>query len=135
MRLDWNLVRTILAHIESETISDFLSDADSCDEWKEGQKLSERKQSEGVRIVLSHVKLLVASRFIENIEVRETNDGVFLYALGANPSLTIDGYSLLESLRTEGFIKKAKAFAKDNSVALTIGTITELTKAMISRLG
>lgn len=60
MKLDWNLMRVILAHIESETIKEFLDDANSLSEWKEGQLLSDRrdqKQDPSVRVVYSHTKI------------------------------------------------------------------------------
>ena len=33
MKLDWNLMRTILAHVEAETIEEFVNDANNLDEW------------------------------------------------------------------------------------------------------
>lgn len=62
MKLDWNLVQTIPAHVEAETIEEFVNDANSLAEWKEGQLLSERRdrgQDASIRVVFSHIKLLV----------------------------------------------------------------------------
>ena len=62
MKLDWNLMRTILAHVEAETIEEFVNDANNLDEWKEGQLLSERRnrdQDASIRVVFSHIKLLI----------------------------------------------------------------------------
>lgn len=126
MKLDWNLMRTILAHVEAETIREFLDDTSKMTQWKEGQLLSERfdqKCDPAVRVVVKHTKLLVEAGYIEGIKIDESLDGYFQVAVAPYPSLTLKGYSLLESLRADGFIDKLKAFAKDKSVPLTIETL------------
>ena len=53
-------MRTILAHVEAETIEEFVNDANNLDEWKEGQLLSERRnrdQDASICVVFSHIKL------------------------------------------------------------------------------
>lgn len=70
MRLDWNLIRTILAHVEAETIKEFLEDADSISQWKEGQLLSERlesRQNPAQVIVLRHIKLLSSANYVSEL--------------------------------------------------------------------
>ena len=94
-------MRTILAHVEAETIEEFVNDANNLDEWKEGQLLSERRnrdQDASIRVVFSHIKLLVDSGYIEGLYVTESADGHFQIGIAANPSLTLDGYSLLETV-------------------------------------
>lgn len=62
MKQDWDLLRVLLAAIESETLAAFLKDAEKVEAWKEGQLLSERnkaKQNAGLRIVLLHLKMLI----------------------------------------------------------------------------
>ena len=111
-------MRTILAHVEAETIEEFVNDANNLDEWKEGQLLSERRnrdQDASIRVVFSHIKLLVDSGYIEGLYVTESADGHFQIGIAANPSLTLDGYSLLETVRTKGFVDKLKAIAKAES--------------------
>ena len=98
MKLDWNRMRVILAHIESVTIKEFLNDANSLSEWKEGQLLSDRrdqKQDPSVRVVYSHIKLLAKGDYIEGLHVQESLDGFFDIGISANPSLTLNGYALL----------------------------------------
>lgn len=133
MKLDWNLMRTILAHVEAETIEEFVNDANNLDEWKEGQLLSERRdrvQDASIRVVFSHIKLLVDG----GLHVTESADGHFQIGIAANPSLTLDGYSLLETVRTKGFVDKLKAFAKEKTVPLTLGTIKLISAAAIQKL-
>lgn len=81
-------MRVILAHIESETIKEFLDDAGSLSEWKEGQLLSDRrdqKQDPSVRVVYSHIKLLAKGGYIEGLHVQESLDGFFDIGISANP--------------------------------------------------
>lgn len=123
MVLDWNLVRTILEHVEAETFKDFLADADDWKEWTEGQKLSEQQSAKTppeVRVVLKHVQLLEKARYIEGVAVTERLGGFFSVVTGENPSLTLDGYSLLESLRNVGFFQKMRYLAAAHSVPLTL---------------
>lgn len=137
MKLDWNLMRVILAHIESETIKEFLDDANSLSEWKEGQLLSDRrdqKQDPSVRVVYSHIKLLAKGDYIEGLHVQESLDGFFDIGISANPSLTLNGYALLETLRTNGFIDKLRAFAKEKSVPLTFETFKLVSAALLPTL-
>ena len=137
MKLDWNLMRVILAHIESETIKEFLNDANSLSEWKEGQILSDRrdqKQDPSVRVVYSHIKLLAKGDYIEGLHVQQSLDGFFDIGISANPSLTLDGYALLEMLRTTGFVDKLRAFAKEKSVPLTFETFKLVSAALLPTL-
>ena len=124
MKLDWNLMRTILAHVEAETIEEFVNDANNLDEWKEGQLLSERRnrdQDASIRVVFSHIKLLVDSGYIEGLYVTESADGHFQIGIAANPSLTLDGYSLLETVRTKGVRRQTQSFRQRENGASDAG--------------
>ena len=134
MKLDWNLMRTILAHVEAETIKNFLRDAENLSQWKEGQLLSERQnatQPQEVRIVLFHLKLLIEGGYINGIGVKESVTGVYMLTGGANPTLTLSGFSLRESLRTDGFIDRLRAFAKEKAVPLTFETLKAIAAAYV----
>lgn len=137
MKLDWNLMRTILAHVEAETIKEFVDDAESLAKWKEGQLLSARQSEKvdpAVRVVFKHIELLQNGGFLDGVRVTESLDGFFQVSFSANPSLTLSGYSLLESLRADGFIDKLKAFAKEKSVPLTVETVKVLGGALIKHI-
>lgn len=137
MKLDWNLMRTILAHVEAETIEEFVEDAESLAKWKEGQLLSKRQSEQvdpAVRVVFKHIELLQNGGFLNGIHVTESLDGFFQVSFSANPSLTLSGYSLLESLRADGFIDKLKEFAKEKSVPLTVETVKVLGGALIKHI-
>lgn len=137
MKLDWNLMKTILTHVEAETIKEFVKDGESMAHWKEGQLLSKR-QNERVdpaeRVVFKHIELLQSGGFLEGIHVTESLDGYFQIGFAANPSLTLSGYSLLESLRADGFIDKLKAFAKEKSIPLTVETVRIVGVALMQHL-
>lgn len=137
MKLDWNLMRAILGHVEAETLPDFLDDAEALGQWKEGQLLSERlnqAQDPVVRVVYTHLRLLCDNGYIEGVTVSSGLKGRLICSLGPSPSLSLSGYSLLESLRTQGFIDKMKAFAKEKSVPLTFDTIKMIGSAVVSTL-
>ena len=134
MMFDWNLARTILAHVETETFHEFITDAESLKQWKEGQLLSKRVNNPDppeMRVVLTHVKLLREGGGLTGVDVRESADGRLSISLSANPGLSLDGVSLLESLRADGFIPKLKKFAQDNAVPLTLETLKTLSTAHI----
>lgn len=137
MKLDWDLMRTILAHVETETIREFVDDAESMAKWKEGQLLSERQSKHvdpAVRVVFKHIELLQKGGFLEGVHVDESLDGFFQIEFSANPSLTLSGYSLLESLRSDGFLDKLKAFAKEKSIPLTVETVRIVGAALLQRI-
>lgn len=136
MKLDWNLIRTVLAHVEAETIEDFVHDARSFECWKEGQLLSERNTTTPpeVRVVYGHIQLLSQAGYIEGIYVKESVDGYYTITLAPYPKLTLDGYNLLESLRQQGFLDKLKKYATENSIPLTISSIKVLTNLFLARL-
>lgn len=68
---------------------------------------------------------------LTGVDVRESADGRLSISLSANPGLSLDGVSLLESLRADGFIPKLKKFAQDNAVPLTLETLKTLSTALI----
>lgn len=127
MRLDWHLMRTILAHVEAETLEDFVKDAESLTQWKEGQLLSDRygKENPEVRVVFRHINLLVEGGYLTGVKVQGSQ-------LSLNfPELTLAGYDLLETLRNEGFMKKLTDYMKKNSVPLTFETLPKLVSLVL----
>lgn len=82
----------------------------------------------------SHIKLLAKGGYIEGLHVQESLDGFFDIGISANPSLTLDGYALLETLRTTGFVDKLRAFAKEKSVPLTFETFKLVSAALLPTL-
>ena len=85
-------------------------------------------------MVYSHIKLLAKGDYIEGLHVQESLDGFFDIGISANPSLTLNGYALLETLRTNGFIDKLRAFAKEKSVPLTFETFKLVSAALLPTL-
>ena len=45
MKRDWDLIRVILAHVESETLPEFLADLENQKKWIEGQFFSEQMKN------------------------------------------------------------------------------------------
>ena len=138
MKLDLNLIREILVHVEAETILDFLDDEKNFSKWKEGQLLSELygrgRIDAGKRVVLTHVKLLIDNGYIDGLHIKQGCDGNFSVGIAPYPSLTLLGYSVLETVRTKGFYERLKAIAKEKSVPLTLETIRLIASATIQKI-
>lgn len=134
MKLDWDLIRVIMAHAEAETLEKFLKDAEGLSKWKEGQTLSERinsRQPQEVAVVLRHLKLLISGGYLEGVFVNVDSNGC--YSCGINsPEITLEGYELLETLRVDGFIDRLADYAKKEAVPLTLKTIGKISSALIS---
>ncbi len=138
MKQDWDLLRVLLAAIESETLAAFLKDAEKVEAWKEGQLLSERnkaKQNAGLRIVLLHLKMLIDDGMVTGVEVHYASIGQrYVYSFRGDPLLTSKGYKLLATLRSEGAWDKMKDLAKSKGIELTFDTIQMLASTVIKRM-
>lgn len=136
MKIDWNLVRTILAHVESETIETFVKDKNSLEKWTLGQPIGalNNPMPDGVRIVYGHILLLSEGGFINGIGVKESLDGSYRISISCNPKLTLDGYSLLESLRQDGCWSKLTQFAEEHSIPITLTTVKTVTDIFLASL-
>ena len=137
MKLDLKLIRVILLHIENETIKDFLKNNDELSKWGKEQivtKQLHRRQSIGYATVMRHIKLLKEGGYIDGVGTRENGEGFITYWLTAAPSLTMSGYSLLESIRTEDFMNRLINYAKEKSVPLTLDTLKVIVSAFIGSM-
>ena len=136
MKQDWNLLRVLLARIEDETLPEFLADADSLNDWKEGQLLSERegRQDDGFRVVMMHLEMLIDEELIKGVEVRESADGFFTYGLSKHPRLTMKGADLLKALREDGFWGEVKKFAKEKRLPLTVDALRVIIPAVMKQI-
>ena len=137
MKLDLKLIRVILLHIENETIKDFLKNNDELSKWGKEQivtKQLHRRQSIGYATVMRHIKLLKEGGYIDGLGTRENGEGFITYWLTAAPSLTMSGYSLLESIRTEDFMNRLINYAKEKSVPLTLDTLKVIVSAFIGSM-
>ncbi|MDY3115945.1 MAG: DUF2513 domain-containing protein [Sutterella sp.] len=136
MKIDWNLVRTILAHVETETIGAFVKDKNSLEKWTLGQPIGalNKPMSDGVRIVYGHIQLLIEGGFINGIGVKESLDGSYRISISCNPKLTLEGYLLLESLRQDGFWAKLTQYAKEHSIPITLDTVKTVTDIFLASL-
>lgn len=137
MKRDWSLLLCILAHIESETLAEFLSDAEHSN-WEEGQTLSQRnaqnsKRDKELRLILLHLKLLIDGRFVTGVIIRVTSDGHLVYGCAPEALLTNQGYDLLESLRQDSFWERIKKTAKEKALPLTFDAVKELSAFIIKQ--
>lgn len=138
MKQDWDLLRVLLAAIESETLAAFLKDAEKVEAWKEGQLLSERnkaKQNAGLRIVLLHLKMLIDDGMVTGVRVRYIPISAgYGYDFDGEPLLTSRGYKLLATLRSDGVWDKMRDLAKSKGIELTFDTVQTLASAVIRKM-
>lgn len=137
MKLDLKLIRVILLHIENETIRDFLKNNEELSIWGKKQVVTKqlhRRQKIGYATVMRHIKLLKEGGYIDGLGTRENGEGFITYWLTTAPSLTMSGYSLLESIRSEDFMDRLINYAKEKSVPLTVDTLKVVVSTFISSL-
>lgn len=130
MKRDWDLIRVILAHVESETLPEFLADLENQKTWIEGQFFSdymknvdEKKKAE--RIINEHLKLLIDGGYVEGIYVTK-GAGCFYQVSIDDPCLTNQGHDLLQAIRSEGLWPKVKSCAKSLGVEISMQTLKGL---------
>ena len=93
-----------------------------------------RRQKIGYATVMRHIKLLKEGGYIDGLGTRENGEGFITYWLTTAPSLTMSGYSLLESIRSEDFMDRLINYAKEKSVPLTVDTLKVVVSTFISSL-
>lgn len=127
MKRDWDLIRVILAHIESETFLEFINDVESQKTWIEGQFFSnymknedEKKKAE--RIINEHIRLLQDGGYIEGVYVKK-GAGVYYQVSISDPCLTNQGHDLLQALRSEGLWPKVRSCAKSLGVEISMQSL------------
>lgn len=121
MRLDWNLIRTILAHVEAETIKEFLQDMDSLSIWGEGKSPWERldEKQKALKTVLGHFEILLDAGILKNGQVTRRSDGSFGYWDFQGVYISMSGHDLLDALRDKTIWEKIKGMSKRSGVSLS----------------
>ena len=110
MRLDWSLIRTILAHVEAETIKEFLQDMDSLSIWGEGKSPWERldEKQKTLKSVLGHFEILLDAGILKNGQVTRRPDGSFEFWDFQGVYISMSGHDLLDALRDKTIWEKIK---------------------------
>ena len=128
MKRDWSLLRTLLAHFESETIEKFFNG--NCGEWLEGQFISDRlkaqeKEEKTRAVIIEHIRQLLERNLVEGVGIESYcgDEDVICFT---HPRLTSDGHDVLEAMRSESVWTKVKEIAEKTGIGITITTIKEL---------
>ena len=127
MKRDWDLIRVILAHVESETLPEFLADLENQKTWIEGQFFSEHLKTEdetkkAKRIINEHLRLLLDGGYIEGVYITKGADSFYQVSTG-DPCLTNQGHDLLQAIRSEGLWPKIKSCAKSLGIEISMQSL------------
>ncbi len=113
---DWDTIRNILEKIEDETLFDFLKEVETEVRFK---KTDNRFRYE----LIEHLRLLTEAGYIQGVKVHSATPEKVEYSI-STPSMTMEGYDLLEVLRS----KTVWASVKDRLKAAGIGITAEAIK-------
>lgn len=113
---DWDAIRNILEKIEDETLFDFLKEVETEVRFK---KTDTRFRYE----LIEHLRLLTEAGYIQGVKVHSATLERVDYSI-SSPSMTMEGYDLLEVLRS----KTVWASVKDRLKTAGIGITAEAIK-------
>lgn len=113
---DWDTIRNILEKIEDETLFEFLKEVETEVRFK---KTDKRFRYE----LIEHLRLLAEAGYIQGVKVHSATPEKVEYSI-STPSMTMEGYDLLEVLRS----KTVWASVKDRLKAAGIGITAEAVK-------
>lgn len=128
MKRDWNELKAILEAIEQDRFGSYIEkygvefDSSLMSEGEKQLKL-EQLGLERRDIVLGHVELLVDVDLIKGVKVQTYCDDSFLALTNTRPRITMEGYDLLEHLRSHKFIKALNEYCRSIGVELTLDTL------------
>lgn len=124
MQRDWNTIREILEKIEDDTLVDFIK------ELGKGRKFGNGDEAFESEIAL-HIQLLREGGYIVGITVNRWSQGNVEYSV-SEPRMTMQGYDLLEVLRTKGVMERIREKCKQLGVPLTAAAIQAVLSSLIS---
>lgn len=129
MKRDWDLIRKQLTDIENE--SDLFSELLPQPKWtdqteavfmeQQNKYLSEQKK------IFGHLELLIDNGYIDGLQIIRSMDGGFHYGI-SNPRLTMSGFDLLDTMRSNAIWEKIKTTAKSKGIELTFDAIGAMSK-------
>ena len=123
---DWNLIRNLLVKIEDETLLDFLDQLSTDVKCGTGDPKFESD-------VARHLSLLIDAKFVTGIQIGSTTPKCVHY-VRIEPNLTMEGYDLLEILRSKETWGKVTDFFKKTGHAVTLESIKAVTLAALKSL-
>lgn len=128
MKRDWNEIRAILESIEQDRFGEYVS--------KYGVPFDDSMMSKGERIaklaelglerrdfVLGHVELLVDAKLVKGIAVNCFDSDSFERLCATRPRMTMDGYDLLDHLRSPKFLNRLQNYCSQVGSGLTLDLI------------
>ena len=122
---DWDTIRNILEKIEDETLFDFLKEVETEVRFKKTEK---RFRYE----LIEHLRLLTEAGYIQGVKVHSATPERVDYSI-STPSMTMEGYDLLEVLRSKTVWTSVKDRLKAAGIGLTADGIKIAIKATLEK--
>lgn len=126
MKRDWDIIRELLSQIESETLPEFVNNLHREVQFGKGDAVFESE-------VARHLKLLVDAGYVSGIQFANTSPRKVCY-VRVEPDLTMDGYDLLEVLRSKTIWTSVKEQIKTTGAVLTVEAIKVFASQAIRKL-
>ncbi len=128
MKRDWTEIRAILESIEKDTFGEYVS--------KYGVPFDDSMMSSGERIaklvelelerrdlVLGHIELLVDAGLVKGISVNCFDSDSFERLCATRPRMTMEGYDLLDHLRSPKFFSRLQDYCSQVGSGVTLDLI------------
>lgn len=127
MKRDWDLIRKQLTDVEEENnlFSELPSEPKWTDQSEEVFFDQQKKYISTESRIFGHLELLVDNGYIDGLQIIRTMDGRFHYGT-SNPRLTMIGFDLLDTMRSNTIWEKIKTTAKTKGIELTFDAIKGL---------
>jgi len=117
MKRDWELVRTILAHMESRESTARVMEADEIEGFSQ-------------EVVSYHIKLLLEAGLLDASCSKALNGPLRCWAT----SLTWAGHEFLDQIRSQTLWNKTKDLLKEKGIELSFDAIKMAVKVVISAM-
>ena len=140
MKRDWNEIKEILEAIEQDRFADYIGkngeffDDSMMTPGRKRQKLEEL--GAGRRdIILGHIELLVDAGIIKGIQVDLFTTGAIAGLTKTRPRITMEGYDLLEYLRSSKFRKALTEYCGKIGTEITLDVLKYGVPAILKLIG
>ena len=126
MKRDWDIIRELLSQIEDETLPAFVNELHRDVQFGKGDPVFESD-------VARHLKLLADAGFVKGVQFANTSPKKVCY-VRVEPDLTMEGYDLLEVLRSKSIWASVKEQIKTTGAGLTVEAIKVFASQAIRKL-
>ncbi|MBQ3678365.1 MAG: DUF2513 domain-containing protein [Succinivibrio sp.] len=140
MKRDWNEIKEILEAIEEDRFAEYIGkngeffDDSMMTPGRKRQKLEELG-AERRDIILGHIELLVDAGIIKGIKIDYFTSGSIAGLTKLRPRITMEGYDLLQYLRSSKFRKALTEYCGKIGTELTLDVLKCSIPVILKMLG